>query len=491
MIQKIEPKNQRNFKKIKGKSRRYFPSEAPPHPYKYRSPTAFLKTLISDVSMGTKDIDGMHSVEKNYAQAIIKSFVNYKKEGRLTCFPPSRSKQHFQDHFDGKHTLYFTAGRGEHVLVNLDVDCHNRGTPAGAIKYLEYVKEKFFGPNLYCEASTNGKGGHAYFILWTDKFYGEDVADDMKCLQTLLQLDFIENKLDEKFDVEWVEIKGMPMVCDIWNEFEISMGQLAKIPREINTRFDEFRNTTIVNIYDFEDLPAYQKLDPPTRKTLSTKIKQCSSSEITFDWERLGVYEKVANAGLDIMQPKCKNGHRVVLEDAAIFLLLLDDFSNKYKNKSGEMPFKRFVKHWKDAYLTGEIKRAPSNHRITALRNWCSDLGWIDWQDNTYQFFLDGRKGTCCKFSISETCTSLIKQFEITDNSISTTKYKHTHNYVVSENRKDQIRPVLRVEEETNQERLWKLEQEATSICKKYDPDLPILYLTEKKLQSTQLLSAV
>ena len=71
------------------------------------------------------------------------------------------------DHFAGKKTFYFTAdGRSKtaEVLVNIDIDCHKSGSLAGAIAFAEHLKATKF-PDLYFEASTNGKGVHGYIVV--------------------------------------------------------------------------------------------------------------------------------------------------------------------------------------------------------------------------------------------------------------------------------------------------------------------------------------
>ncbi|MEQ8853629.1 hypothetical protein [Gimesia sp.] len=457
--------------------------ETPPHPYQRKSPTAFLKTLISDIDMGIKDNweERPTRVSKKYAEAVLESKLKYKERGYSTCFPPQRNNLDFDKHFRNKHTLYYTAGRGEYVLVMLDIDCHRKGSAKGAAAYLKYLKGKFFNQNLYYEASTNGKGIHGYLLLWTDNQNAEAVKDSMKRLQTLLQLDFIENRLDQKYDVEWIEVKGMPMVVDFENdgEFDITLGHLAKIPREITNRFQDFRNTTMINIQDLFDLPDYKKLDPPSKKALAAKTKESGSTGISFDWSRLPYFLAVGEYALTL-QPKiaCKNGLKVTALDIAIFLLLLEAFSFKYKNKNDEMPFNRFFKFWNDAFQDDEVSRAANRSRITAIKNLCSDIGFITWIDNRYQFFPDGsKKGTCCKWIMSEACKALIDQFETALNvasvAVNNSLNKHTHNYVTGVKYKEKIRPVLMAIELTDRDKLLYFEREALKICEYYSPPEP------------------
>lgn len=480
LLQSLKPSAPTSTK-IKGRARFQIGyQEAPEHPYKGSNPTTFIRKLISDCDKGIKQNWQKKPIREPKER--IEAVLGYRINGGKPVFPISRNNFDFEQHYKGEHTLYFTAANlSEYVLLMIDIDCHEKGTLQGAKQYAEYLREKFFDDRLYFEPSTNGNGIHCYCLLWTDEFTkrSDVVKDSMLRLQTLLQADFVENSLDEIFDVGEIDkIKGTPMLVDFQKsgDFDLTLGTLAKIPREVKTRFAEFRNTTVLNINDLLELPEYKELPKATKKAIAVKNKS-GSTNLSFDWSRLPVYLSVANYLLTLQQPVCTNGLKVTAEDIAIFLLLFDAFSHEYRNETDEMPTERFLTHWQDAFQAGDLERAANHHRITAIRNMCSDLGLINWIDERYQFFTDGRKGTSCKWLMSSVCESLINQFQTALNvasmAVLNSSLRHTHNYMVGNKLKDKIRPVLMAIELTDRDKLLYFEQEALKICKRYEP--PIL----------------
>ena|SRR5271157_3919684 len=71
------------------------------------------------------------------------------------------------DHFLGRVILYFQADgryKAEETLIEIDIDCHARGSYAGACECVEWLIANGF-PGLFWSRSTNGKGVHAYLRI--------------------------------------------------------------------------------------------------------------------------------------------------------------------------------------------------------------------------------------------------------------------------------------------------------------------------------------
>ena len=127
----------------------------------------------------------------------------------------------------------------------VDVDCHASGSLKGAMAFVSYLRAHHFA-NLYYERSTNGRGAHAYFLLEKDGLSVPAVKNILlKKLQPWL------NHLAKGFDVELVEIKGLPPEAT-WGDRRYDLtsykaGVLAKLPRGIFDRFAELQETTVLS----------------------------------------------------------------------------------------------------------------------------------------------------------------------------------------------------------------------------------------------------
>jgi len=397
---------------------------------------------------------------------------NYKRLGRMTAFPCSRTTADFKRHYNNEDTLYFTGGREQHILFKFDIDCKQRGTTQGAYQYYQEVLLPMF-PNLYFESSTSGVGGHCYAILYVDNYKPQDVVFCLKKLEAKLQADVAKTQSDTTHDFEWIEIKGLPMVADYQDGLKVTLGSLAKVPREMATRFDEFRNTSVVHINSLAALPDI-KVEKKTIAAYKAKQGIKGSTGLSFEWERLEQYKKIARPALLAAPCPCTNQTRVTADDAAIFLLLFDAFANKYANKDGSMPYARFASHWQDAYDNDEIDRAFSTHRLTALVHWASSLGWIDWEDNHYTppTIIDGKKikGIACKWSTS---ASLQKLFSLVLSNETTETLPfliNTHTLDVSKNNNPVIKPEMLTRNEIEQREFASMER---LVLKFFDPAPP------------------
>jgi hypothetical protein len=158
----------------------------------------------------------------------------------------------YYEHFAGKTTYYFWADgrvRTFETLANIDIDCHSRGNPRSATAFAEWLAENYL-PDRYHEPSTHGRGRHGYFVLRKFGFGDQEVVNVLgrldKALKKLLRLFLATHP---QHQIEGVEVMGTPHVIT-WEEGakrrieSLKSGKLAKLPRQILDRFDEFQKTT-------------------------------------------------------------------------------------------------------------------------------------------------------------------------------------------------------------------------------------------------------
>ena len=274
-------------------------------------------------------------------------------------------------HFTGQATLYFWAdGRTKQAetISMIDIDCHKSGNPQSATAFADWLKDNYF-PNLYHEPSTHGKRRHGYFVLFKDGFKDIGVSNYLKRLdKTLKKLLELFLATHPQWEVENVEIKGTPHNIT-WakgakRQIEsMKSGCLAKVPRDVINRFDEFKNTTVLSFDDIVDLEekAEKIVIPsviPAPKTLpilkikgSTSAHPIKKDEIEaingpyLEFAKTWVPESVVTS----------SRARVDAVDLAIALPILKFCSQK--NSDGTMPTKRIKTIWDRLFAEGEIDR--------------------------------------------------------------------------------------------------------------------------------------
>lgn len=338
----------------------------------------FLQSITNDLDFGEKIEGAPHHV--NCKDLMIRFL-----EGRACFLYPKRLTQKaLCQHFANERTLYFTGSRGDFSLVYIDPDCHKSGTKEGAFQFLEYLKDKYF-PNLYYEASTHGNGGSGYIIV------DRSICSDRDFNGLLKQLDrFLKKVLaSTSFDVEDIEVKGAVPELE-WNpKFRgvidnIKCGGLAKFPREMRWRADEFMATTRLTTDELQELVNSPVPEPIVEPAQVEKRKPSGSfSGKHIDTERIQQYLPYAEQIMGSQQHQVGNKTAATALDCAIFLTLLEFFT-QHPNEDGTLPSRRFKALWEAMYECGDISRAFDNKRFAYLRNLLSDLGLIEWKDNTY-----------------------------------------------------------------------------------------------------------
>ncbi len=369
---------------------------------------SYLRKLISPYGYGWKD-DGRVGRLKN--ETLIQ---RYNRLG----FMGSPTNDEFLDHFTGQETLYFWAdGRLSTPLTisMIDIDCHKSGNPESAKAFADWLNDNYF-PNLYHEPSTNGKGRHGYFVLFKHQCNDVAVANILKRLETalkkLLQVFLAEHS---EYQVEAVEIKGTPHILTWVNGKErkiesMKSGFLAKIPRDIVSRFDEFKNTTVVSFDDIYDLEARaEKLaipEPP--KLLKFKnVGSTTAHPITKD-----EIEAIGGPYLDfakswVTEPVGTSSRaRVQAADLAIALPIVK-YCSQERNADGTMPTNRIKVIWDRLFSEGEVDRAFDYHRWRVIRNLLESMGGLEMEDRRfYTGFVNDQgeftKGKAAKWTMAQ-----------------------------------------------------------------------------------------
>jgi len=135
-------------------------------------------------------------------------------------------------------------------------------------------------------------------------------------------------------------------------------GYLAKLPRDILDRFEEFKNTTVLSFDDIDDLVA--KVDQivipaPQKLSIFKAMGSSANHPITKDEIEAisGPYLEFARTW--VTEPVGTSSRaKVEAEDLAIALSILK-FCSQSMNFDGTMPTKRIKTIWDRMYETGEV----------------------------------------------------------------------------------------------------------------------------------------
>jgi hypothetical protein len=322
-------------------------------------------------------------------------------------------------HFAGDVTYYFAADgrvRTPETLVMVDVDCHRTGTYAAAVAFAEHLRDTLF-PNLYFEPSTNGNGVHAYLVLDKQGFGDERTHQLFGMLDKALKDTHAEWQA-EKPDlvVELVEVKGHPPRLGWGNDRRLqdyTSGQLAKLPREADRRWDELRHTTRIDERRVSDLYRWWRTNHEPRKQVTATAKSGSVTGHVVDREALDRFDAYRHIAHRLLPEPLKTSGREVAtaEDLAILVLILEACTRRM-NADGSMPTARIEANWQALYESGGVERPFNPKRYACLRDYLSRKGLLDWQDESYLPHLlstDG-KGKAAKWRAGERLLAMIEE---------------------------------------------------------------------------------
>ena len=311
-----------------------------------------------------------------------------------------------QDHFDRLKTYYYWSSpnkTAEYALAMIDIDVLKTkmlGSPQGARKFAALLRTRF--PNLYVEASTGGKGQHAYLLVRKPGHSAEEVKAALKHLEKWLR------QQAKGHDIEIVEVKGTPPVVkyrDGGTIETITYGTFAKLPREVG-RFAEWTNTTTMTVAELLALPLVEEMAQaePQKQAKADHHQPCGSvsgkniSQEELDlmpaWERLF---KQARKGNSLLGDRWA----VTETDFAQAVVLLRFFAEN-RNPDGSLPQRRVQELWTALYDAGDFSRPWNHHRWKAIRDWMSQMGWLDWQDHRYQIGTGHGDGRACRWRLHE-----------------------------------------------------------------------------------------
>jgi hypothetical protein len=331
---------------------------------------SFLRKLISPYGFGWAEQGGVGRYSNDQ---LIRW---YNAHG----FMGSPSNGDLYTHFAGQTTLYFWAdGRKgtPQTLSMVDIDCHERGNPKSAKAFADWLTQNGF-PNLFHEPSTHGKGRHGYFVLYKEGFGDIAVSDILGRLdKTLKKLLRVFLATHPGHQIENVEIKGTPHVIT-WAKGEgrrietMKSGDLAKLPRDILDRFDEFKNTTVLSFGDISDLEEkVERIVIPGPEKLSVSKVKGSTPNHPIPKDEVegmgGPYLDFARSWIN--EPIATSSRaRVEAEDLAIGLGIVKVCTSK-PNADGTMPTQRIKAIWDKLFENGEVDRAFDYHRWRVVRN--------------------------------------------------------------------------------------------------------------------------
>jgi hypothetical protein len=303
----------------------------------------------------------------------------------------------YYEHFAGKTTYYFWADgrvRTFETLANIDIDCHSRGNSRSATAFAEWLSQNYL-PDLYHEPSTHGRGRHGYFILRKFAFGDQEVANILgrldKALKKLLRL-FLATHPEHQ--IEGVEIMGTPHVIT-WEEGaerqieSLKSGKLAKLPRQILDRFEEFNKTTRLTFADIYNLcEKVAQIVLPEAKVFSIRViaQNGSLSDHPIPAEEIaaiqGPYLQFARTWIPQALATSSRA-KVDSSDLAIAFAVIRTCTLKM-NADGTLPTERIRAIWDRMYLNGEVDRAFDYHRWKTIRDLIEVKGGLVMEDRHY-----------------------------------------------------------------------------------------------------------
>ena len=348
-----------------------------------------------------------HPIHCNTKEELLAFYTGKLKDryGNARHWLSSITLDKWDRHFRNLDTFYFTGSTDSpYTLVMIDIDCHAKGTYAGAVQCAEFLKNHFF-PDLFFEPSTNLNGVHGYFVLKTAGMTPEEINLWESELQAALQC------FQNKFDIELIEIKGHCHVVehtDIKHGFysvrritNVNCGTLAKCPRTVRQRKEEFLDTTVVDPATF----VMPRNEPQVEihvieKGAKTKVTAGSTTgKCIGDWKKLMPLAKQMLGGC---KGRLVGDVRVTPEDVAI-LLAITNYCTSNMNADGSMPTKRIRGFWDAMWEAGETDRAFIPRRYKATRDFLDAAGAISWKSNHYTL------GIACKWQLTEDMVGVIE----------------------------------------------------------------------------------
>jgi hypothetical protein len=212
-----------------------------------------------------------------------------------------------------------------------------------------------------------------------------------KALKKLLRL-FLATHPEHQ--IEGVEVMGTPHVIT-WEEGtrpqieSMKSGKLAKLPRQILDRFDEFNKTTSLTFQGIHNLcEKVAQIVVPETKVFSIKViaQNGSLSGHPIPAEEIaaiqGPYLDLAQAWIPQALTTSSRA-KVDASDLAIAFAIVKTCTQKM-NADGTLPTERIRAIWDRMYANGEVDRAFDYHRWKEIRNLIEVRGGLVMDDRHY-----------------------------------------------------------------------------------------------------------
>jgi hypothetical protein len=68
---------------------------------------------------------------------------------------------------------------------------------------------------------------------------------------------------------------------------------------------------------------------------------------------------------------------------------------------------------WAALYDAGDFTRPWNHHRWKAIRDWLSEMGWLDWQDHFYQVGTGRGDGRACQWRLHDDFVQLLDRLAL------------------------------------------------------------------------------
>lgn len=322
----------------------------------------------------------------------------------------SWNKKLWQQHLDKKRTLYFQGSVSDpFTMFSIDIDCKGGiGTKEGAAACAAHLSTKW--PQIAWEVSTGGVGQHGYPFLARGGHSVEDINAAYKHFDAWLKQEC--QPFIDRGDISGIEIKGTLPVATFAKRKLIAykFGVLCKMPRTITVDSLVKSLSTPLTV---EELNALEIKEQPVKEPairITTKkegsLGGCFGADIEHEVKAL---ERVWMSQTDGEEIPTSQKYRTVSanEGAAICRAVLWCMENP--NDQGTMPHARIMGVLKVWHGEGWIERTPCHHKVTAVRNWLSRNGNIDWIDNTY-VYSDNLSGKAMQWGLSSAFANQCKQ---------------------------------------------------------------------------------
>lgn len=406
-----------------------------------RTPRSWLTAVVDGLDLGIQ-IDGIPiHANTSYAPDHFKhgqknaqmiDLINERlmagqEHRKATIFPSLDWKtDNLVAHCDDRMTLFYVGKPGGLMMVAFDVDNKRRGTAEGALGLCEHLASFKLFRNLYHEPSRGGVGRHANFIL-------DPCGLGVPGVKSLLKMACIwANYEAQQFDVEMVEMKGLPpeTVFENGKVQTYKAGVLATVPRGLFDRFDEIKKMPVVRADALRQLvsPAcrrhmeVEQAEKQSKKESSPQAPAAGtrtilpvvgsmrgkhiSDEMLAGLSDDGCFGKMASDLLGDRRIPTTTKAVAIASDLAILLMILE-FCTDHISENNGLPENRIAKLWEALYQCGDVDRAYNHHRLKVLRNFLSDRGMIDWKSSEYRIGWyrkngDYVPGECMKWKLDQ-----------------------------------------------------------------------------------------